>query len=1044
MPFVTGRDLWHNSLVMRTVIIPFGEAGWRERARIIEDSMASRTGPPYLYGDLLLITSSSRLRRAYGKLFLDLAERRSGSRAVSQPAVLTPHQLFQWLAGRMGGPALIDENSRLVLFEGIVKELISGGSAFGPHPDLLAPSLAAAVADMVEELSAAGVSPDRLAAAVKDSEVAGKTQVLLLLEAYRRCADILATRDLADPATMLSLLAERFDRSWLGSYKDIIIDSLHHVDARQAAVLRKIIARDGCTVLVEAASADSIRSAGEHHPLFLIRDFAARTGLLLGSETSAGDGDGRFLAGALFTDRPFAEAAEDAPADFGRDLRLLSAVNVREEMSFIARSAKASIATGTPPDSILVAFPSLDEYAPLAEEIFTDYGIPYNRALGRQLGASPVATAVISLLQAVQDDCSAPALLRVLSSPFLDLGAPHGAAAGLDRFLRKRRIAGGMARVLSALRRAAAEEGDPPALAEVLVRLNDMLAPFAVDDTAPLALWMDRLAALIDRTGIAERVAAVKGALNINLQAHRKLSETLASLLRAGTLFPDYRFTFSEWLFLLKRTFLHARFQVPPDDEGGVQILGMEESAGQPWKEVFLGGLVDGKFPQRLPQNIFLPEAVLEPLGVTTLATARRAAAYHFYRLLLSAPKVTLTWPENVGEKPVVPSAFLEELAPLRETGVLNRGMKEEETRSVQFDLSPANCSSVPELAKALSLGGSVIGLEAVLQTDLPGMQGLRKAAAAPAAAVTAPFPAYDTLVFRVTELDAYLACPYDYYVTRVLGIAPLGEVSEDISPQDRGVAVHAILSGFYRRWNGPVRPADRDNCRTLLEELADGAFAGADTFRNRRERMLFRTIMADRFLDAEENVWRQGLRPAYLEHEIASFPLVLSDGTTVELRGTIDRIDVDRDGNFIIVDYKTGTYPQPKNGTEQEIFQLPVYAVMAQTVLSNAVATGGAPPLGRPVGLAYYDLSGKVGTLCRDVVLYDAMAGITQSATKPEASRKTAGEFGEILKLSIGKARRAVEGIRAGDFSPRPKSDARCRFCPNTLLCRKDLRDED
>ena len=1044
MAFVTMGVLWHNQQVMRTVIIPFGEAGWRERVRILEAFVASRPGPPYLYGDLLLVVPTSRLRRSYGKLFLDLVERRSGSRAVGQPAILTLHQLFQELSDRMGGPALIDENSRLVLFEGIVKELLRGRSGFGDHPGLLAPSVAAAVADMVEELSSSGVSHERLAAAVRDSEVGDKAQVALLVEAYHRYAATLAAKGLADPATSLALVARQFDPSWLVRYRTIIIDSLHHVDTLQAEVLRKVIARDDCTVLIEAASADSIRSAADHHPLRLIKDFAARAGLLLGKEEPVRDADGRFLASALFTDRLFAEAAQEAPPDFHRDIRLLSAVNMREEVSCIARNVKASITAGTPPDTILVAFPSLDEYAPLAEEIFSDLGIPYNRALGRQLGTSPVATAVLSLLQAVQEDCSAPSLLRVLSSPFLDLGAAPGAAASLDRFLQKQRITGGMARVLSALERHAVDGEGPRALAGPLARLSSLLASFAVDDTASLALWSDRLAALLEQAGLAERVAAVKGALNINLQAHRKLSETLRSLRQAGTLFPEYRFTFSEWLFLLKRTLLHVRFQVPPDDEGGVQLLGMEESVGQLWREIFVGGLVDGKFPQRLPQNIFLPEAVLEPLGVTALETARRAAAYHFYRLLLSAPRVTLLWPENVGDKPVVPSPFLKELEPLRQAKVLNRGMRKEDTRAVQFDLTIAGSRSVPELAKAAAHAGSLAGLEPVLQADLPGMAGLRSACAVTAAAASAPFPGRDISTFRVTELDAYLACPYDYYVTRVLGVAPLEEVSEEISPLDRGIAVHAVLSGFYRTWDRPVTPADRDDCRKLIARLAEAEFRGPDTFRNRRERMLFLMVMAERFLDSEEDVWRQGLRPAYLEQEITSFPLVLSDGTAVELHGTIDRIDVDRDGNFIIVDYKTGKYPQPKNGTEQEIFQLPVYSVMAQKALGDPSVTCDTPPLRKPVGLAYYDLSGKVGRHCRDVVLYDESAGIAQTATKPESSRKTPEEFGEILSRSIGKARQAAEGIRAGDFAPRPKSENTCRFCPNALLCRKELRDAD
>jgi len=95
------------------------------------------------------------------------------------------------------------------------------------------------------------------------------------------------------------------------------------------------------------------------------------------------------------------------------------------------------------------------------------------------------------------------------------------------------------------------------------------LVPFETKEPAPLSLWMDRLADLVSWSKMAERVALIKGPLNVNLQAYRKLMETMASLSHAGKQFPEYRYTFNEWFFLLKKTFMHSRFQVPPEDEGG-------------------------------------------------------------------------------------------------------------------------------------------------------------------------------------------------------------------------------------------------------------------------------------------------------------------------------------------------------------------------------------------------------------------------------------------------------------------------------------------
>jgi ATP-dependent helicase/nuclease subunit B len=599
--------------------------------------------------------------------------------------------------------------------------------------------------------------------------------------------------------------------------------------------------------------------------------------------------------------------------------------------------------------------------------------------------------------------------------------------------MRNKRITGGKRRLLQALGHHGREESGQAVLSGALNELFAALHPFESTDPAPLSSWMGRLGDLMVWAGVGERVATIRGPLNINLQAYKKLGETLASLDRAGRLFPEYGYTFREWLFLLRKTFAHARFQVPPEDEGGVQILGLGESAGHEWSEIYLGGLIDGKFPQRLPQNIFLPEAVLEALGVRTIERARMNAAYHFYRLLLSAPNVTLTHPENESDRPVVASPFLQELAPLRQAGLVNQGIGK--TTGIQYSLRIEESRSLPELAKAISLAADAAGLADLLRADIKGMSGIRSAIEHQAAASIPQVVPHVKREFSVTELDLYLKCPYDYLVTRVLGLAPLEEVTEDISPLDRGSKVHTILRNFYLSWTGPVSRERREEARALLKRLADSEFGReADTFRNRREKELFQTVMAERFLDAEEEFWGQGMRPAYLEKKIERYRLVLRDGREVGLSAKIDRIDVDEDGNFIVVDYKTGDYPKPRMNVEQDIFQLPVYAVMAGFALNN-----NDPALKKPVGLAYYDLAGRSGAGARDVVLFDREARCDHPSSKPKASPKSADEFQAILNQSLDRARNAVEGILAGEFFSEPKDPNKCRYCPNETMCGRE-----
>jgi ATP-dependent helicase/DNAse subunit B len=1017
--------------MLKALVLPYGNVGWEEKMRVLEEVLSSRPAAPLLYNDVLILVPSSRMKRMYGRLFLDFAERR-GSAALVQPEVQTLHQFLQRLYGRLKGPLLMDENSRLILLEGIVKERLGASSSFPLSPDLLAPSLTSAVAKMIEQLSGAGVNPEDLSLKIQGEDFSGKPQVRLLLDVYTRYQSVLEDSNLTDPAGMRLFIRDRFDPAWLAHYRTLIIDGVQDIGPLEADILKKVTGCGDCVWLVNAPASDLLQRAGERHPLRIVNDSLVRIEVLPKEEGVGADDGQRFLASAVFSDRPFSELAAKAPppASFAKTISLLSAVNTREEVTLIAGGVKKSLKNGTPADSILIAFPALDEYGPLVEEIFIDYGIPYNRALGRQLSTSAVVIAVISLLRACQEDFSGPSLLRVTSSPFLKFAENRTIAPALDRLMRDRRITGGRQKLLAALRSATLDEGAPGVLTGTLNDLFAALEPFSSPDAAPLNTWMKRLDALIGWSGLGARVAAIHGPLNVNLQAYKKLIETLGSLARAGSLFAGYTYTFHEWLFLLKKTFMHTRFQVPPEDEGGVQILGFEESMGSPWQEIYLGGLVDNKFPRRLPQNIFLPEQTLEAMGVQTLERARLNAAYHFYRLLLSAGKVTLTWPENEGDRPVVPSPFLEELTPLKKAGLLNRGI--EKTSGIQFSLKIEDSRSIPELAKAVGLGGEIKGLNDVLNAGLEGMSGITSALGYKPEEHAQGVTPFVKREFWVTELDDYLRCPYDYYVKHVLRIEPLEEVTEDISPMARGSKVHAVLRNFYLSWTRPVTREARDEARTLLRKLADSAFdAEADTFRNRRDKELFLTVMAERFLDAEEEFWQQGMRPAYLEQKIEQYPLVLSNGGKVELSAKIDRIDADENGNFIIVDYKTGKYPLPKMNVDQDIFQLPVYAVMAQQSLS-----GKGPALKKPIGLAYYDLANKTGAGGRDVVLFDREARKDHPSSKPNASPKSAEEFEAILKQSMDKARKAVEAILAGDFPSTPQDENKCRYCPNEVMC--------
>jgi hypothetical protein len=258
---------------MDSLIFTYGNAGWKQKMLFLEEQLFSHSDPPYIYNDVLIIVPSSRMRRAYNRVFLEIVARKYGSHALVQPDILTLQQFFEMLYAPLQGPLLIDENSRLILLEGIVKEHLAHNRAFNQSPDLLAPSLSAALAKMIEQLSAAGIGPADLALKIKGEEFSDKPQVRLLIDVYLRYDQMLKHKNITDPAGVRSHILAHFDPLVLSRYKRIVIDGIQDAGMIESGILGKVTAALPCTWLVNAPSAELIEQAGDVHPLRPAKDF---------------------------------------------------------------------------------------------------------------------------------------------------------------------------------------------------------------------------------------------------------------------------------------------------------------------------------------------------------------------------------------------------------------------------------------------------------------------------------------------------------------------------------------------------------------------------------------------------------------------------------------------------------------------------------------------------------------------------------------------------------------------------------------------------
>ncbi|MFW6108202.1 MAG: PD-(D/E)XK nuclease family protein, partial [bacterium] len=216
------------------------------------------------------------------------------------------------------------------------------------------------------------------------------------------------------------------------------------------------------------------------------------------------------------------------------------------------------------------------------------------------------------------------------------------------------------------------------------------------------------------------------------------------------------------------------------------------------------------------------------------------------------------------------------------------------------------------------------------------------------------------------TALESYAACPFRYFLERVLGVEPLEEPETvtRLSALDRGRLLHDVL---YRalvqaRAEGtlPLTAEHEEQVLATAREAfaraeAEGQTGLAPVWQVERGglELELRRFVLDEASDTAGYVPRHfevafGQRAPRGEGDLGDAEGVLfdlGDGRALRLRGRIDRVDVrPADASARVLDYKTGSVPQ---GLKNESFvggtalQLPLYLRAAQELLGEeATAT--------------------------------------------------------------------------------------------------------
>ena len=309
----------------------------------------------------------------------------------------------------------------------------------------------------------------------------------------------------------------------------------------------------------------------------------------------------------------------------------------------------------------------------------------------------------------------------------------------------------------------------------------------------------------------------------------------------------------------------------------GIQVMGVLETRVLDFERLIILSMNEGVFPTKTTAGSFIPYNLRKGFGLPVYDHQDSVWAYHFYRMIARAKKVTLLYDTRTeGLQTGEVSRFVHQLK--YQYGV-----------PVKDKLVVFNISSTQPIALQIEKTTEVM---AKLRAYLSGGE---KALSA-------------------TTINTYIDCPLKFYFSTIEGLKEDEDVSEGVDNRTFGTMFHSVAEWLYKPFYGSVVTADLLKLRAkepIITEAIHRAFS--ETFFHTKE---VRSLSGQHYLTGEmirKYVHKLMERDSELTpfryiqaEEKIRLPFRLTNQMEVQLKGYIDRID-EVDGTLRVVDYKTG-----------------------------------------------------------------------------------------------------------------------------------------
>ena len=722
----------------------------------------------------------------------------------------------------------------------------------------------------------------------------------------------------------------------------------------------------------------------------------------------------------LDTPKPFLLETRSQSDEAREALRWIKQLHVRQHV---------------PLDACAIYAANLEIYQPLLRSAAEEFGIRVHFSQADPLSESPAVMAVLGLLQLPLEDFPTRLLLNTLRSPYFNFGLEAKDLENLENISQQAIIVSGKEQWKDAWpileRSNAAEEHldeerrrknrtkgiELPALRARLERFWHLYDQIETDRSQ--TEWVEWFESTLTTLGFYDQINSER-----DREACDSLGDALRALLLSESVVGAKVVDYAQFLADLQGSLVGARVEEPRGTRRNAVFIGTFANAlGARYEAVALLGLSEGLFPVVKNPDPFLDEELRKVLRLEQKIGRHQASTFYqaFTRanthLLLTRPYLT-----EEGEK-WEPSPYWQATAKL---------FTEEAITKVQASM-PRPQSEAASTQELLFWAVQQERLNYSHDQELTGRwQGLhnahrvldqRRAKLAQGVfegglsrltdQLTSKFS--EDYVWSASRLETYKACPFRFFVDAALKLEPKKTPELGLDVAQRGSILHRVLEYVYRRAGQESLPP-----LELLDEVAEGVFAKApwdDAFRPsalwevEKAELLEKLRKTLEAIELEQGKWK----PLEFEQKfgIGSAPALALDvdGNIVQIRGVIDRLDVNLEGGLRVIDYKSGSTHLSKidllNGSR---LQLPIYALAAQEALD----------LGEVEEGFYWSINdAKSSSIKLSSFKYGEEKG-------PHAAYQVAREhIQEIL-----------EGTRAGNFAPKAPKGGCPDYCPAKSWC--------